>query len=145
MKEIKGNMWRIDADVRCITTNGFVKKNGRAVMGAGCAKEARDKLNGIDIILGSTIKNYGNHVAKIYQTRNSIYLSFPVKHHWKQIADIKLIERSAKELVILADENKEWKHILLPRPGCGNGRLEWSQVKPIIEPYLDDRFFVVYL
>lgn len=39
--EVVGNMWAIPADAYCITTNGFVKKNGEAVMGAGCAKEAR--------------------------------------------------------------------------------------------------------
>lgn len=35
MIEVKGNLWTYPAEVRVITTNGFVKKNGEAVMGIG--------------------------------------------------------------------------------------------------------------
>jgi hypothetical protein len=34
--------------------------------------------------------------------------------------------------------------ILLPRPGCGNGQLDWAQVGPAIAPLLDDRVTIVY-
>lgn len=33
--------------------------------------------------------------------------------------------------------------LILPRPGCGNGRLRWEDVRKILEPILDDRFTVV--
>lgn len=78
------------------------------------------------------------------------WFSFPVKHNWYEHADLKLIERSAKELVdtiddIFLDPDDRPPTIYLPRPGCGNGRLKWEDVKPVIEPYLDDRFVVVTL
>ena len=74
---------------------------------------------------------------------NSIMLvSFPVKHNWFENADIKLIEQSANQLVKLADNNN-WNKILIPRPGCGNGNLKWSNVKPVLETIFDDRFHIV--
>ena len=41
MNEITGNILNYIGKPKtlvCITTNGFVKNNGEAVMGAGCAK-----------------------------------------------------------------------------------------------------------
>lgn len=40
----------------CITTNGYIKKNGCAVMGAGVAKQARDRFDGLDRLLGEKLK-----------------------------------------------------------------------------------------
>jgi hypothetical protein len=83
----------------------------------------------------------------------------PVKHNWWEKADPELIVQSAHEVVALADreqalykranesnghpERVEWANIWMPRPGCGNGRLRWEDVKPRIEPILDDRFIAV--
>lgn len=151
MIEWTGNLWDIKADAKCITTNGFVKKNGEAVMGAGIAKQAAKRLPQLPRALGNAISAYGNHVAylalewvrpengKPYEVD---YISFPVKHHWKQPADLELIKRSAVELRALADTWK-WDSIILPRPGCGNGKRTWAEVKPMIEVYLDERFMVV--
>ena len=46
MIEIHGNLWQLPATWRGITTNGFVRKNGTAVMGRGCAREAATRFPG---------------------------------------------------------------------------------------------------
>jgi hypothetical protein len=44
MRELKGDLWKLaeqlKPDAVCITTNGSIKKNGQAVLGRGCGKEA---------------------------------------------------------------------------------------------------------
>jgi len=53
-----------------------------------------------------------------------------------------LIRQSARQLVEMADKFG-WGSVVLPRPGCGNGGLDWDDVRPILEAILDDRFTVV--
>lgn len=156
MIEVTGNLWTYPADVRVITTNGTVKKNGECVMGRGCALEAKQQVQfNLAKHLGDLITAKGNHVHFLYsegqQDMIDVY-SFPVKHQWMERADLKLIERSARELVhemigmpsdsgyLVSDKSSV---IVLPRPGCGNGGLRWEDVKPVIEPILDDRFHVI--
>lgn len=149
MIEVKGNLWTYVTtdgqrpDVIVITTNGTVKKNGECVMGRGCAFEAKGLYPGLAADLGSAIKLSGNHVFVLGVT--PMLMSFPVKHQWFEKADIELIQRSAKELVeVFGNRGMEAiKTVVMPRPGCGNGRLSWPEVKKILEPILDDRFHVI--
>ena len=148
MIEVKGNLWDYPANARVITTNGTVKKNGECVMGRGCALEAKRRWTTIPRDLGQFIRSQGNHVFWLGEPDLtwSLY-SFPVKHQWFERADLKLIEQSAHELNNLTGDDglddEEDTVIVLPRPGCGNGNLKWNEVKPVIEPILDDRFHVI--
>ncbi|KKN82297.1 hypothetical protein LCGC14_0311100 [marine sediment metagenome] len=146
MIEVKGNLWNHPADARVITTNGFVKKDGRAVMGRGIAYEAKQRYPDIDLWLGAMIRREGNIVSPLYwglgDWGREALVSFPVKHNWWEKADTFLITRSAFQLMSLADLQPSWKIICMPRPGCGNGRLDWVDVKMMIDPILDDRFHV---
>lgn len=148
MKETVGNMFSAKvisfADAICLTTNGFFKNNGRAVMGRGNAKQAKDLYKGIDLEFGKLLKKNGN-IVQIVRMKPIPIISFPVKHKWWERADLDLIRKSAFELVKLTDWNV-WQKVILPRPGCYNGKLKWlSQVKPILREYLDDRFYIISL
>lgn len=138
MRESKQNLWDYPAEYRVITTNGFVKADGKAVMGRGCAKEAAKKYPKLPGWLGIHLLNSGN---KVHLFPDKI-ITFPVKHNWWEEADLTLIERSTMQLLELCD-GIEAESIAMPRPGCGNGKLDWEQVKPILEYHLDDRFIVV--
>jgi len=142
MIEIYKDLWDCDG-VRCITTNGFVKSNGRAVMGAGVAKEARSRIPDIDLSLGRSIRKHGNVVARIagpdkvpYHHQN--VLAFPVKHVWWEQADLELIRSSAVQLSRLIDQHIGIDlPVYLPKPGCGNGGLTWPAVRGTLADVLD--------
>jgi hypothetical protein len=151
MKETFDNLWMIESDVKCVTTNGFVKKNGEAVMGAGVAKQAKMMYPELPKRVGQIISLLGNHVAPlpIPPIDYALWI-FPVKHNWWEPADLDLIERSAHEAVEQANDISAILSreiiVALPRPGCGNGHRDWeSEVRPLIAPILDDRFVVVEL
>lgn len=148
MKEVHSNLWNAIVDgtnAIVITTNGAVRKDGAAIMGRGVALQAKQRYPDIEYLLGSLIKENGNHVCLITGKIPGI-ISFPVKHHWRQKADLKLINQSAIELVSLVDIlsplPSQFYTVALPRPGCGNGQLRWQDVRSIIRFVLDDRFTV---
>lgn len=139
MREVKGNIWSYPIVV--ITTNGDVNRFGEAVMGRGTALQAKSKYLDIAKELGGWLVEHGN-IPRCFVYEDRIIFTLPVKHHWYEKADLGLIEQSIKILVTKIDV---WgiEEVALPRPGCGNGKLNWKEVCPVIEPYLDDRFVVV--
>lgn len=161
MKEITGNIFEVDADAICVTTNGVVKNNGELVMGAGIAKQFAERYPGLAKYLGECVKEHGNVPCVCFiraprfltnsQTGESYenpafegraLVSLPTKWHWTQSSDMSLIIKSLEMLVIEANA-RNWKKIVLPRPGCGLGGLKWEVVKAVIEPILDDRFYII--
>ena len=144
MREHSGDLWLVAADARVITTNGFVKKNGCAVMGRGCAKEAASRWPQLPKLLGNAIDVQGNHVHDLWKPVDGpTIVTFPVKYNWWEPADIRLIQRSVVELLEKTDR-LGWQNIVMPRPGCGNGRLSWGQIGPLLSDTLDDRFIVCH-
>jgi hypothetical protein len=137
--EVVADLWSPIWDLRCITTNGYVKKNGCAVMGRGVAAQAKKRYPWLPEVVGHIVQQKGNHVCLIIRLGDLV--TFPVKYNWWEKADLALIERSAHELEELVDIIGATK-VALPRPGCGNGKLEWEAVKPILE-FLDNRFYVI--
>jgi|HubBroStandDraft_1064217.scaffolds.fasta_scaffold19852_7 hypothetical protein len=141
MKELQDELWKWygkPLTIVLVTTNGMVTAGGRCVMGRGCAAEAKARFPGIDLDLGRKITAGGN---VMHPLEAGLIWSFPVKHHWREEADMKLIVRSAHQLAQMAGQRPAWMFVL-PRPGCGNGRLDWSDVKPWIA-FLPDNVTVV--
>lgn len=143
MKEVRMDLWQAHKEGKwcVITTNGFVKKNGEAVMGAGTAYQAKSRYPTLPSRLGEYIQAMGNTVFHFPDCK---ILTLPVKDNWWEEAKIPLIITSCKRLkdVMLVVGIEE---VYMPRPGCGNGGLRWDEVFPAINPILDDRFTVVNL
>ena len=167
MLEIVGDLFDPPPEVHaiCLTTNGQVKANRRAVMGRGVARQALDRWPNMPALLGRSILDHG-HVVRVFaivprvpgggtwaarvEDTTEIYvlghriITFPVKHTWRdKQAPLGLIERSARQLATLVAPGGVAGRIALPRPGCGNGRRDWAEVRPILAQHLDDRFVVI--
>ncbi len=140
----------------CVTTNGDIRKDGRAVMGAGIAREVRDRFPGVDKILAQKLQSRGNRVSYLCDVPEfgikARLLSFPTKNHWQDDSSLELIESSAKELAAQFRRAAEYylqvgersPIVILPRPGCSNGRLDWKLVKGRIGPILaESNFWII--
>lgn len=126
------NYYKKDNNIICITTNGFVKSNGRCVMGRGIALQAKQRISGLPKIVGDAIKQVGN-IPILFEKLG--ICTFPVKHNWWEQADLNLIKVSADHLKELSEKNQYLK-FFMTKPGCHNGRRTWEEVEPIIEPIL---------
>ena len=149
MKELTADIWNYynSGYTIAIPTNGTVNVKGQLVMGRGLAAQAKGVRYDLPMILGLLVGThlYGNHVHHISCRR---IFTFPVKHNWWELADINLIQRSAEELLgkveKYRDELKE-DGVLIPRVGCGAGKLQWEVVRPVLEAVFgDERVTVIY-
>jgi hypothetical protein len=143
MREIQGDIWATQCDWLCITTNGMVRNDGRAVMGRGIARQAKDLIPDIDLRLASSLVAKGNVVSVIALYQNKWIISFPTKNDWRMDSDLELIKQSALQLKAHFDNQSSKPTVLLPRPGCANGHLNWSEVKNVIAPILTDEEFII--
>lgn len=139
MRELVGDLWDFlgQAPV-CITTSALVSRSGQASMPRGCARQARERFPELPQILGGLIRQHGNHVHELGRG----LLSFPVEQTPFEVPGLGLIECSCQELLALT-EQRSWPQVVVPRPGCGGGGLAWSEVRPILQRYFDDRFWVI--
>lgn len=139
MVEISGELWDyLGQAVIAVTTSGGVNARGECVMLRGCARQARDRFPGLAKELGKRIRVEGNHVHEL----GDGLVSFPVEEDPFGLPDLRIIERSCRELKGLADQGR-WQRIIVPRPGCGGGGLQWTSVRPILSRYFDQRFYVI--
>ena len=65
---------------------------------------------------------------------SSKYLLFPVKDHWQKPARYEWIDLGLSRI---KENEHHLESLAIPRLGCGNGTLEWSQVKPLVEKHLN--------
>ncbi|NLL72194.1 MAG: Appr-1-p processing protein, partial [Clostridiales bacterium] len=74
-------------------------------------------------------------------------INFPTKDKWREKSKIEYIDKGLEEFVKLISELNVYT-IAIPPLGCGNGGLNWNEVKRLIEeklePIKDDYNFIIY-
>ncbi|MAP95465.1 MAG: Appr-1-p processing protein [Ponticaulis sp.] len=77
---------------------------------------------------------YDTH--ELFFTTGPRYLvNFPTKAHWRSKSKLSYIEDGLENLVDVLREY-QIESIAMPPLGCGNGGLDWAEVKPLIEAKL---------
>lgn len=139
IKYLTGDIWKNKADVIVIPVNTV------GVMGAGLALEAKKR----DPQAFEDYKDYcrRGHLrvgrVKFYIPSNDkgqYLLFFPTKEDWRAPSKLEYIEEGLKNLTQRTDvlEHLGLQSIAFPQLGCGCGGLDWKDVKPLMEKYLND-------
>lgn len=71
----------------------------------------------------------------LWKGTNSWVLNFPTKIHWRNPSKIEWIEAGLRKFVANY-EALGINEISFPRLGCGNGGLDWEDVRPLMEQHL---------
>lgn len=122
------------------------------VMGKGIALQFKNKwpLNFAQYAAACKAKELRPGTMFIHDSgglvKPNYIINFPTKDHWRGSSKLKFIEDGLVDLVLQV-KRLSIKSIAIPPLGCGNGGLEWSVVKPLIEsafaevPEVDVRLF----
>ena len=71
-------------------------------------------------------------------------LLFPTKEHWRNPSKLEYIEAGLQKFV-RAYADKSITSVAFPRLGCGNGGLDWEEVRPLMERYLSPLPIDIYI
>lgn len=128
----QGNLLEAPAEALVNTVNEM------GVMGKGIALMFRDTFPDNAREYEDAAKAHEVKVGRVVATRNPALLGprwiihFPTKKHWRNPSKLEWIRDGLKDLVRVVREHGI-RSIALPPLGCGNGGLEWSQVRQVIE------------
>ena len=135
IKYTQGNLLDDPAEALVNTVNEV------GVMGKGIALMFREGFPDNTRAYEQACKDRDIHVGTMYVTENKALvgprwiINFPTKKHWRQPSKMDWIRDGLTDLVKVIEE-KEIKSIAVPPLGCGNGGLEWAQVRREIEAAL---------
>lgn len=143
MQLAQGDMWTVydQAVLFLVTTNGVVTRSGALVMGAGIAKQARDRFPGLDQALGSAVKAAGSPYGLLVSPRWSISPggsgataklgAFQTKDNWTEGSSPVLIGFAANKLLAWCEAHPTARvHLNMPGVGCGG--LSREAVLPLL-------------
>lgn len=129
---VKGSIF--DAEVEALVN----PVNCVGIMGAGLAKEFKDRFPEYFEDYKEACDHGYMKVGRVlihpmwgYRPKFDI-ISFPTKHHWKNLSSLEIINAGLLSLVQCIKINYICS-IAIPALGCGLGGLEWDEVKPLID------------
>jgi hypothetical protein len=141
MRTLHGDLWSADATWRIIPTNLCVRRDSTAVMGAGIALQAARRHPDLPRELGAFLRRSTPNALVAHFPAYRL-LCLPTKTDWRLPSSLDLIERGLCQFLadLSSPPNASAGPIALPLLGCGLGQLRSSDVLPLLDRLLDDRF-----
>lgn len=110
--------------------------NTVGVMGKGIALQFKQAFPDNYAAYEAACKRGDVQLGKMFVFRRDenprIIINFPTKKHWKGKSRIEDIQSGLKSLIEVVKKERI-ESIAVPPLGCGNGGLDWKDVKPLIE------------
>ncbi len=131
----QGNLLEAPAEALVNTVNEV------GVMGKGIALMFREAFPEMAAVYEEAAKRGQVHVGHVLVTPNPVLfgprfiIHFPTKKHWRHPSRLEWIRQGLQDLV-RAIREMHIRSVALPPLGCGNGGLEWRQVRGEIEAAL---------
>lgn len=129
----KGDMFNVSVDIRVNTVNCH------GVMGAGVALVFKNRYPDMYRAYGAACRAGELAPGKLHVWTNPSgdwIINFPTKRHWREHSRYEDIAAGLSALRdYLADKGPV--KVALPALGCGNGKLDWKTVAPMISTALD--------
>jgi len=133
---IEGNLLESQAEALVNTVNTV------GVMGKGIALQFKKAYPENYRIYTKACKEKSISIGKLLVTDEQtliggkkIIINFPTKTDWRKPSEYSYIEKGLNSLVQII-QTRKIKSIAVPPLGAGNGGLEWSRVKSMIEKHL---------
>ena len=133
IKYVKGDIFEAETEAIINTVNTV------GVMGKGIALQFKQRFPHNYDIYKKACENNELEIGKLLITEsNSLFfkyiINFPTKKHWRNPSKYEYIEEGLTDLIKHIKE-LNIKSIAVPPLGAGNGKLEWLQVKKILEKH----------
>lgn len=122
--------------------------NCEGVMGKGVAKAFATKWPSIKYPYQAACKNYSlvpgscrifeipGTTETLFDTKPArLWAAFATKNHWANPSRLSWVESGLRELAYEC-KARFIETIALPPPGCGNGGLDWNDVRPLVLKHL---------
>lgn len=137
---IKGDLFNSPAQVLVNTVNTV------GVMGKGIALEFKKRYPEMFNLYQSKCDDKSFDMGKLllWKKEEKWILLFPTKRHWRSPSKITDIEQGLKKFAQSYDK-LGIESIAFPKLGCGNGGLDWKEVKLIMEKYLSNLPIHIYI
>ena len=131
IKFVKGDIFEAKADALVNTINIV------GIMGKGIALQFKERFKENFKLYQKASENKEIEIGKMFVTRSNDIngtkwiINFPTKKHWIHPSKMEYIEKGLDDLINCIKE-KNIKSIAIPPLGCGNGGLDWDDVKSVM-------------
>jgi O-acetyl-ADP-ribose deacetylase (regulator of RNase III)/uncharacterized protein YwgA len=145
IKYLTGNILDSTAQALVNTVNTV------GVMGKGIALQFKNRFPNNFEVYKEACKNKELKIGELLISEEDsllsgkkIIINFPTKTHWRYSSEYEYIEKGLDALVN-AIQKKNIKSIAIPPLGSGNGGLDWTKVRAMIESKLQGLDCAIYL